>query len=505
MIKHFNTIIRVLTIILLVIAQIVFIMMLPKWLKMNAVVVYVLIEVVSIFLLCHLMAEETNASYKILWLVTILLLPVSGHVMYEFWGKEGSHEKHHREIHETVEYYKKKKRPDPQLQEHIKNSGMPNYKISNYLYNNGYPAYQNTQVEYYELVGETFEQLLKDLRNAKKFIFISCFTIADGHLLNKICEILEFKALEGVEIKLMYDDAGSIFQLSDDSIKLMKKHKIQIKKFNSIETHFHRQYFHYRNHQNIVIVDGDIAYTGGVNITDQHVNMVPGMKNIKDVALRMYGEASWGLTLTFLGMWDKERRMTDVEKYKPTVEVASSEIYQPYADGPTNNPDNPARDMFHLMANMADKELLIMTPYLVLDDETKECLCLAAKSGVDIKIITPGVAGKKMAKWFTEWTYGSLLKEGIHIYEYMPGFVHAKMCVNDTSGFLGTVNMDFRSFYMHYECGVWFCESMIREQIYNDFYKTLQDCREITLADWKKRPLYRKTIQLLLQPFKCQF
>ncbi len=505
MIKHFNTIIRVLTIFLLIIAQMVFIMMLPKWIKMNAVAVYFLIEIVSIFLLCHLMSEETNASYKILWLSIILLLPISGHVMYELWGKEGSNERQHHEIHETLEYYKAKKQLDPELQECIHGKGMPCYKISDYLCNNGYPAYQNTKVDYYCFAEKAFEQLLKDLRNAKKFIFISCFTIADGHLLNKICEILEFKALEGVEIKLMYDDAGSIFQLSDEGIKLMKKHKIQIKKFNSIERHFHRQYFHYRNHQNIVIVDGNISYTGGINITDRHANMAVDVKHIKDVALRMDGEATWGLTLTFLGMWDKERKLTNIEKYAPTVSVESKEVYQPYADGPTNNPDNPARDMFHLMANMADKELLIMTPYLVLDDETKECLCLAAKSGVDIKIITPGVAEKRIAKWFTEWTYGALLKEGVHIYEYTPGFVHAKMCINETSGFLGTVNMDFRSFYMHYECGVWFCDSVIRDRIYDDFNKTFQECREITLEDWKKRPFYRKVVQLMLQPFKCQF
>ena len=505
MIKHFNTVIRVLTIILLVLAQMVFIMMLPKWLKMNAVVVYFLIEVVSIFLLCHLMSEDTNAAYKILWLVIILLLPVSGHVMYELWGKEGSNERQHREIHEALEFYKSKKQPEQKLQERIQSSGMPKYKISNYLCNNGYPAYQNTSAEYYSFAEKAFEQLLKDLRNARKFIFISCFTIADGHLLNKMCEILEFKALEGVEIKLMYDDAGSIFQLSDDGIKMMKKHKIQIKKFKSIEKHFHRQYFHYRNHQNIVVIDGNISYTGGINITDRHANLAANVRHIKDVALRMEGEATWGLTLTFLGMWDKERKFTDIERYIPTVVVESDEVFQPYADGPNNNPDNPARDMFHLMANMADQELLIMTPYLVLDDETKECLCLAAKSGVTIKIITPGVAGRRMAKWFTEWTYGSLLKEGVHIYEYKPGFVHAKMCMNESSGFLGTINMDFRSFYMHYECGVWFCDSVIREQMYEDFYRTLEACEEITLETWKKRPFYRKAIQLLLQPFKCQF
>ena len=502
--KYQNTIVRAIIIFILLIIQIAFVVLLPLWLKEKALIVYIIIEVLSIVLLFSLITDDTNSSYRIFWLGIVLLFPISGHLMYEFWGAEGRKKRQHRRIQAGIDFYKKKKEPDGKLQKRICNMGIQKGKISNYLMNEGYPAYKNTEMEYIELGEKTFQRLISDLEKAEKFIFLSFFTIADGVVWDKISNLLIRKANVGVEIKIMYDDAGSIFQLSDHTIKTLKKHNIEIRKFNAIERNIRRQYFQYRNHQKIVIIDGNISYTGGVNISDRYANINSPYGHWKDVAIRLYGEGTWGLTLIFLGMWDKEKKLETIDKYKPTVVVPTEEICQPYADGPANNPSNPARDMYHMLAGMAEKELLIMTPYLILDDETKECLCMAARSGVSVKIITPGIPDKKRTKRVTEWHYGSLLKNGVHIYEYQPGFVHAKLCLNDTSGFVGTVNMDFRSFYLHYECGVWFCNTKAMEQIRNDFYETLEECREITLEAWMKRPFYIKIQQLLLLSFKSQ-
>lgn len=383
--------------------------------------------------------------------------------------------------------------------------GHSENRVSTYLCNSSYPAYENTEMHYFSAGEAAFQSMLYDLRQARRFIFISFFTIADGYIWDVFCEVLREKAEEGVQIKLMYDDAGSIFQLSDAELRKLKSPNIEIRKFNAIEKNMHRQYFQYRNHQKIVIVDGNIAYTGGINISDRYANINSPYGHWKDAAIRMYGEGTWGMTLTFLGMWDVKRKISDIEQYMPTEKGVSDAICQPYADGPSNNPDNPAKDLYHLMAQTADKELWIMTPYLILDDETRDCLCLVAKSGVNINIITPGIPDKKRTKRLTEWNYGVLLEAGVHIYEYLPGFVHAKICINDTSGFVGTVNMDFRSFYLHYECGVWFCNSTVREEIYRDFQNTLEKCKEITLEEWKKRPVFVKIHQLILQNFKSQF
>lgn len=502
--KYQNTIIRVVTIIILLILQIAFVVMLPYWLKENALIVYIIIEVLSVILLFSLIADDANAAYRIFWLGVVLLFPISGHLMYELWGKEGAKRTQHREIQETIDYYKRKKEPDKKLQKSICDMGIQRGKISNYLLNDGFPAYKNTEMEYIELGERTFKRLIDDLEGAHKFIFLSFFTIADGMVWERISNLLAQKAGEGVEVKVMYDDAGTIFQLSDHTIKKLKKQNIEFRKFNAIEKNIKRQYFQYRNHQKIVIIDGNISYTGGINISDRYANINSPYGHWKDVAIRLYGEGTWGMTLIFLGMWDKEKHLVDINKYKPSVKLETEEICQPYADGPANNPSNPARDMYHMLAGLAENELLIMTPYLIIDDETKESLCMAAKSGVSVKIITPGIPDKKRTKRVTEWHYGSLLKAGVQIYEYKPGFVHAKLCMNDTSGFIGTVNMDFRSFYLHYECGVWFSNSKVMEQIRNDFYETLEACKEITIEAWEKRPFFIKVQQLLLLSFKSQ-
>lgn len=503
--KYQNTIIRAFVIIVLFLLQMAFIILLPRWLKMNALVVYFLIEMFSVVLMFSLVADNANSSYRIFWLGVVLLLPITGHVMYEFWGKESSKKKQHKAIQRAIDFYRSKKDEDAALQQRIEERCVANGKISRYLCNNECPAYENTQMKYFTLGELAFESLMSDLKQAEKFILFSFFTIADGEIWNAISDILIEKARQGIEIKIMYDDAGSIFQLSDESFKRMKRENIEIRKFNAIEKNFRRQYFQYRNHQKIVVIDGNIAYTGGVNVSDRYANIRSPYGHWKDVAIRMCGEGTYGMTLTFLGMWDKKMQLENTDKYKPNVTVKGTGICQPYADGPANNPDNPARDLYHLMAHTASKKLMIMTPYLILDDETKECLCLAAKSGINVQIITPGIPDKKRTKLLTEWNYGELLKAGVHIYEYIPGFVHAKLCLNDTSGFIGTVNMDFRSFYLHYECGVWFCESDIYEDVHEDYLNTLKQCREITLEEWIKRPFKNKIRQLFLQSVKSQF
>lgn len=503
--KYQNTIIRALVILILLLIQIAFVILLPKWLKINSVVVYFLIEAFSVILMFSLIADNANSAYRIFWLGVVLLLPISGHVMYELWGKEGAKKKQHKAIQETIDFYRAKKEPNEELQRRIEENCIQNGKISRYLCNNACPAYDNTEMTYFSLGEKAFKRLMIDLQAAEKFIFISFFTIADGAIWEAISEILIEKARAGIEVKIMYDDAGSIFQLSDASFKRMKRENIEIKKFNAIERNFRRQYFQYRNHQKIVVIDGNISYTGGINVSDRYANINSPYGHWKDVAVRMYGQGSWGMTLTFLGMWDKKLRLENVDKYMPDTKERFAGICQPYADGPANNPDNPARDLYHLMANTANRELLIMTPYLILDDETKECLCLAAKSGTTVKIITPGIPDKKRTKLLTEWNYGELLKAGVRIFEYTPGFVHAKMCLNDTGGFIGTVNMDFRSFYLHYECGVWFCEAPVYEEIYKDYNETLTKCREITLEEWNSRPFSVRLRQMILQSLKSQF
>ena len=273
-------------------------------------------------------------------------------------------------------------------------------------------------------------------------------------------------------------------------------------RFNSIENKAHKLFMNYRDHQRIIIIDGNISYIGGVTIADSWVNINENKMRYKGVALKCIGDAVYSITLIFLGMWATSYGEMDVEKYKPTVRIKNNNYCQPFADGPSNYPADVARDLYIHMINEADSFIYFMTSYLILDDTVRDMLVLAARSGVDVRIIVPGVTDRKIMKLVTESNYGHLLENGVKIYECNSGFMHAKMCVNDYSAFVGTVNMDFRSFFINYECGVWTCDIKMVAELMRDYVDTLSECEELSFENWKNRPRSKKIKQSILQLIK---
>ena len=306
------------------------------------------------------------------------------------------------------------------------------------------------------------------------------------------------KIHQGVEVMFMYDDFGAMLRTSKYFRRNLEEEGFKIQVFNPIHQYTEKLYMNYRSHQKIIVIDGNVGYTGGMNLADEYVNYVSRFGKWKD------SDAVWGLTVTFLQMWEvcANGTMIDYTPYRPTKQFKENNVYcQVIADGPANNPENPIESTYKQIIHYSKKYLYVMTPYLVIEEDMRDSLIFAVKSGVDVRIITPFIPDKKSVKQVTNYNYGKLLEAGVRIYEYTPGFIHAKAIINEDCGIVGTINMDYRSFYLHYECGVFMCNREVIETIRDDFDKTFKISREVTFEEWKNRPWKIKFLQSVLSLF----
>ena len=355
---------------------------------------------------------------------------------------------------------------------------------------------------------KAFEAIIEDIKKAEKFVLIEFFIVAEGKLWNKIHDVLLDRINHGVEVKFLYDDFGAMFRTNKYFGYNLEREGFEVRIFNPIHKYMDKLYFNYRSHQKIVVVDGNVGFTGGMNIGDEYVNVKKRFGTWKDSAVRIEGDGVKGLTTTFLAMWDVagEGYAIDYEKYFPSKKFKSNNSFcHIVSDGPANNPSNPIEDLYFSMIMEANDYLYITTPYLVIDEKMIKALTVTAKSGVDVRIITPYIPDKKSVKLLTEYRYGCLLEAGVKIYEYKPGFIHAKNISTEKCAVVGTINMDFRSFNLHYECGAWMCDKKIVNDIRSDFNKTISECVEVTYEDWENRPLRKKIMQQFLKIFQVQY
>ncbi|MBQ7766053.1 MAG: cardiolipin synthase [Lachnospiraceae bacterium] len=504
--SYVKTFMRFLLIFLLFLVDLAIILVGSYVLNQYTVYLYAFIELLSIIVMIPLISSDRNAAYKLYWLGVALVLPIAGHIMYLFWGRSVINRKAHREIQRAIDKANENQIMDYALVEKLSKENADKGKIATYLYNQNYPLYENTAITYFEVGERFFEDVEEKLKSATKYVFISFFIIADGSIWERYTKILEEKLNQGVKIYIMFDDTGSFMQMSDTSIKELKAKGFKVLIFNPVEKSYHRLFFNYRNHQKILVVDGKYAYTGGINISDRYANIVSPYGHWKDTGLRLEGDAIYGMQLIFIGMWNASGGHMNINNFKIPKQIVPNGTYcQPFADGPSNNPNNPAIDMFmHIISN-AGERVNIMTPYLILDDTMQDVLSLTAKSGVKVRIIVPGIPDKKIVHHLTVVHYGPLLRDGVEIYEYTPGFIHAKHCTNESSAIVGTINMDFRSFYTHFENGVWIPDGKVLKDIDDDFEKTIRQCRQVTYEEWQNRPLNQKILQKFLYFFKCHF
>ena len=494
--------IRAFVIALLLLAQFGLVFLLSYYLA-SAVYIYFAMEFFGVFAVIGLVNQRTNASFKIGWLVIITLVPIAGFIMYFLWGANRSARINKRNM-TYIKYGYKFLEPDDDVRKEYSNCYNKESNAVNYLENCHFPLFANNSFEYFSFGEDAFDAIIEDLEKAEKFIFLEFFIVADGELWKKIKTILIEKARQGVEIKFLYDDYGSMFRTSKQLWQELKDEGIEVEEFNSIGKYLDKLYLNYRSHQKIVVIDGKVGYTGGFNLADEYVNAVERFGKWKDTGVRIEGDGVFGLTAIFLQMWTMttEKLIEDYNAYKISERNEIEELKdlrtgfcQSIADGPCNNPENPIADTILQLIYSASKYLYITTPYLILDDDINEALAISAKRGTDVRIITPGIPDKKIVNMITKHSYGYLLKNGVKIYEYTPGFIHAKTIVTDECSLVGTINMDYRSLFIHYECGALMWDDSLRDDIKADILDTIGVCHEVTYDEWKHRPALTKLMQ----------
>ena len=462
---------------------------------------YILSLILSFIASVYIVNREDNPSFKILWVLLIMSVPVMGGLFYIlFCGRKVPKELRIRDQRSMEELSQVMKQNHDMLNA-LRQEEPQAYKQANFCWNSGYfPVYRNCEVRYFPLGELKFEALLDELKKAKRFIFLEYFIIAEGIMWNSVLDILKDKVKEGLDVRLIYDDAGCITTLPPRYFETLRRYGIKAKLFNPIEPHLALQ-MNNRDHRKIVVIDGEVAFTGGVNLADEYINRYERFGHWKDMAVMIKGEAVQTFTVSFLQFWNfDEEEKSDPMNFIADVpkQYGDSGYVIPFCDSPTDE-DYVGQQTHINMINSACRCLYASTPYLVIDQETKMALILAAKNGVDVRILVPHIPDKKTVFEVTRSNYERLIESGVRIYEYTPGFVHGKvMLADDQSAVVGTVNMDYRSYYLHYECGVWMYRTSCLKDIRRDFEETFAVSHEVTLEECRDISIIRRFIRAFL-------
>ncbi len=446
--------------------------------------------------------KRGNADHKIGWIIFILIFPIFGISVYLLWGG-GRVLRHLRKKMSICQshYLPFLKDSDNNL-DSIKYFDLSHSRQADYLVNeSGFPLYNNTSAEYLPSGERFLFRLLDELENAKEYIYMEFFIIAEGYMWDQIHTILKRKVSEGVEVKIIFDDFGSIKRQHKDFLSTLTKEGIKISVFNPIFPLFNT-FLNIRNHRKIVIIDGMVAFTGGVNIGDEYINRVKRFGHWMDSGVVIKGDAVKSFLCMFCTMWEFiTNKGIDINSHIKESNVIDDGFALPYSDGPLNE-RNPAEGIYTQIINSAQKYVYIMTPYLVIDDMMTSTLCMAAKSGIEVCIVTPHIPDKWYVHNVTQYNYLELLQAGVKIYEYTPGFLHSKIFLSDDCiSTVGSVNMDYRSFVFHFECGVWLSNKETALNIKQHFREVLAASKEVTLDEWKKRPIRTRLKQAILHVF----
>lgn len=440
----------------------------------------------------YLLNMQMDAAAKITWLILIMMVPVLGALLLCYTQTEIGHRALKRRIGQLIGDTKDSIPQDDAIMKKLQQEDPGTAALVSYLNRSGcFPVYENTDVTFFPTGEDKFKELLEQLRQAKHFIFLEYFIIDEGLMWGNVLEILAQKASEGVEVRVMYDGMCEFALLSHDYPKKLAALGIKCKMFSPI-TPFVSTHYNYRDHRKILVIDGHTAFNGGINLADEYINEVHPYGHWKDTALMLKGDAVKSFTLMFLQMWNIDEKNCDFDTFLnvPTIPQKEAVGYiVPYADCPLDN-DKVGEDVYIDILNRAERYVHIMTPYLILDGEMENALKFAAKRGVDVKLILPGIPDKKAAYALAKTHYASLLSAGVEIYEYTPGFVHAKVFVSDDCrAVVGTINLDYRSLYHHFECATYLYKTDCIAQIADDYELTLKKCRQVTQDTIKKEKL----------------
>ena len=450
----------------------------------------------------YLLNSRMDNSAKLTWLIVILLLPVFGALLFCYTQSDLGHRALKKRMNGLIDGTRDSIPQNPGVMEELERQAPEAAALSRYLNRTGcYPAYRNTDVGYFPLGEQMWEEMLRQLEEAKHFIFLEYFIVEEGVMWGKLLELLARKAKEGVEVRVMYDGTCEFTKLPHDYPRRLRALGIQCKMFAPV-TPFVSTHYNYRDHRKILVIDGHTAFTGGVNLADEYINRRSRFGHWKDVAIMLKGEAVKSFTLMFLQTWSIDEKQPEFDKYLsyPTFPPKKARGYViPYGDCPLDQ-DKVGERVYMDILNRAQRYVHIMTPYLILDNEMETALKFAAERGVDVVLILPGMTDSPAAHALAWTHYATLLDSGVKIYEYTPGFVHAKVFVSDDQeAVVGTINLDYRSLYHHFECAAYLREVPCISQIQEDFRQTLSKCRRITPESARKVKFSRRLMGVLLK------
>lgn len=464
------------------------------------------LETIAFIIVLTIVNKQTNPSYKVAWSILILGVPVFGIAMYFLFGRSEITKRNRKKLHKmhskSVRHLKGDEEVIQALARQSRGAGKQAGYISKWSH---FPICMNQGLTYYCTGDDTLKPILDEIAKAEHYIFLEFFIIREGVFFNTILDALEEKVKQGVEVRLLYDDFGSANTVPHHYDRYIGRFGIKCVRFNPLKPIF-SAIMNNRDHRKMLIIDGKVAFTGGFNLADEYINQRERFGHWKDNGLRIEGKAVANFVAMFLEMWQYQTNETEDEsKYFPDYEKEQFETLpgyvQPFADSPLDH-EKVGETVYLNIINRAKDYLYIFTPYLIIDNEMMTALCNAAKSGVDVRIITPGIPDKKLVFLLTQSYYSQLLCAGVRIYQYTPGFIHAKTFVcDDVIATVGTINLDYRSLYMHFECGVWMYGTWEVGQIKHDVLDTLKVSREITYAHEAKRSPLIKTLQGLLRLF----
>ncbi|HHT43710.1 MAG TPA: cardiolipin synthase [Firmicutes bacterium] len=449
---------------------------------------YALLTLLSAVAVIIIATGRAKSAYKIAWIILILLFPIFGGLFYLVLGKTRLSRRMRRKMEKTRLHGEKSLEASESVLHELQEMDQRAAGQARYIQNHAaYPVYRHEYSRFYPLGDLAFPAMLEELEKAQRFIFLEYYIIDEGTMWESILNILARKAQEGVDVRLIYDDLGCIFKLPQKYHQKLESMGIKTERFHPL-TPILSASVNYRDHRKLMIIDGHTGFTGGINLADEYINAFEKYGHWKDSAFLVKGEAVWSLTVMFLAMWEYLRgEQDDLEDFRPPkledLPPASGFI-QPFADNPLDD-ETVSETVYFNLINRARDYVYITTPYLILDNEMVTALTSAAKTGVDVRIITPHVPDKPPVHAVTRSYYPILLQSGVRIYEYTPGFMHSKAAIaDDKVGVVGSVNLDYRSLYMAFENAVWLYGTDSVLQIKEDFLETLSLCQEVHLDQY---------------------
>lgn len=464
------------------------------------------IEILTVMAILKLVSKDINPAYKLAWAILILEVPVAGAMIYFMFGKTWLGKEMQQKMDQIAEVSRGYLKENPNAREALNHAGTSASCQSRYIRDYaGFPVHQKTTTRYFRVGEELYDTLMEELKAAEHFIFMEYFIIDDGEMWQGILDVLEKKARMGLDVRLIYDDWGCASTMPQEFQMMLQRRGIRCEVFNPLMP-IATVLLNNRDHRKITVIDGHTAFTGGINLADEYINRKERFGYWKDTGIMLHGEAVWNFTVMFLQIWSLLANETvDYEKYRPhewhEEPFRDDGFVQPYGDTPLDH-ETVGENVYLNIINRAQEYVYIFTPYLIPDNEMITALRLAAKSGIDVRIVTPGIPDKKLVFLLTQSYYDPLIKSGVRIFEYKPGFLHAKSFVSDDrTAVVGTINLDYRSLYLHFECGVWMYNTEAVLQIKEDAMALFGECREITAQDCAGKNLVKRMFQSILRLF----